>query len=141
MKTKLFLILLVAGMGLVAQCKKDNASFNAYFWTTDSYTTSNNIYLYVNGTNKGLLPNINLSCYSPNDTTVMQGGESVSLKQAATMIVLKSGKYTLLEKDSKGNVLSSSVLSISSNSMGSSGNLGGSCIEQAGNDLYANLYQ
>ena len=127
--TKIGVLLVITIILSLTQCKKDEITFKAYFYTT---TQSDQIQLslYTNDKYKGDIPFMKNKPTCNNDT----------LKQKALYMNLKCGKYKLIGKDKQGNIMSSGTMKVSQNKLSSSGGKGGQEINAQGECLIVGLF-
>lgn len=107
-------ILLTLLMGFMVQCKKDNTTYNTFFYTNSPSAES--LILFVDDKKVAELPYINQQVTCNNDT----------LKGKALFLKLNGGKHTIMAKDKNGNINSDGKLKIKSEtSLSVSSKIGG----------------
>jgi len=114
---------------IVTNCKKFGKPFDTYFFT-DIESTAGPLQLFVDGNNKGHLPDLKTSMSPDNDTIIRQ----------ALHLTLKAGKYHLQAKDSLSNVISECTLKFSSTSTRLSGGKGGQATSSSSDRLVTKFY-
>ncbi|MEO6305905.1 MAG: hypothetical protein ABIP51_22350 [Bacteroidia bacterium] len=114
---------------LLSQCKKNQITYNAYFYTTNP-SAEVQLSLYIDDKYRGDLP-----CLYPKPTC-----DNDTLKQKALFLTLKSGKYKISAKDRQGNIKSSGTMKVSKNKMSSSGGMGGQEISSQSDCLIVGLF-
>ncbi len=87
---------------LFVQCKKKEAPYELYLYTTDA--SHSGLTLFVDGVEKGALPVVS--------STVMPDDESA--KALTLHLTLPTGKYVLEAKDEEGNLQKGAKLQFSS---------------------------
>ena len=108
------LILFASTIIVLTNCKKFGKDFDTYFYT-DIENSAGPLTLFVDGKNKGELPNLKTSVSPTNDTVINN----------ALHLILKSGRYKIEAKDNQGNLKCSGTLKFRSNSLSGSNTMGG----------------
>jgi hypothetical protein len=108
------LILFASTIIVLTNCKKIGKDFETYFYT-DIENSAGPLTLFVDGKNKGELPNLKTSISTTNDTIINN----------ALHLTLKSGKYKIEAKDNQGNVKVSGHVKFRTNATGTGGTMGG----------------
>ncbi len=122
------LMLFVSTFILLTNCKKLGSDYDTYFYT-DVENSDGALTLFVDGKNKGELPNLKTSVSATNDTIINN----------ALHLTLKSGKYKIETKDSKGNTKSSGTIKFNRNSLRGSSTMGGQSSASTGNKVVTKL--
>ena len=129
MKKQLIKLILFASTIIVlTNCKKYGQDFDTYFYT-DIQNSAGPLILFVDDKNKGELPNLKTSVSATNDTIINN----------ALHLTLKSGKYKIEAKDSQGNLKCSGTLKFRSNSIGTTGTMGGQATASSGKTIVTKL--
>jgi hypothetical protein len=123
------LLVAVASILLFTACKKNDETYNAYFFTTKS-PDEVKLSLFIDGEYKGELPYLNPKPTCDNDT----------LKQKALILRLGSGKHDFVAKDDQGNERSTNKVKITKNKTSCSGSNGGSEMTKQNDCLIVNLF-
>lgn len=92
---------------LLTTCKKDNTSYDSYFYTSKD-TNETRLSLFIDNSYKGDLP------YLKNKPTC----DSTALKGQCLYLTLTAGKHTLTAKDKQGNVKSETIFKLKTNLFG-----------------------
>lgn len=108
------LILFASTIIVLTNCKKIGKDYDNYFFT-DIENSAGPLILFIDGKNKGELPNLKTSVSPTNDTVINN----------ALHLILKSGKYKIEAKDSQGNLKCSGTLKFRTNSLNGSSTMGG----------------
>ena len=108
------LVLLALTIIVMTKCKKIGKDFDTYFYT-DIENLAGPLTLFIDGRNKGELPNLKTSVSPTNDTVISN----------ALHLILKSGRYKIEAKDNQGNLKCSGTLKFRSNSLSGSNTMGG----------------
>ena len=122
------LILFASTIIVLTNCKKFGKDFDTYFYT-DIENSAGPLTLFVDGKNKGELPNLKTSVSPTNDTIINN----------ALHLTLKSGKYKIEAKDNQGNVKCSGTLKFRSNSLSGSSTMGGQATATSGKTVVTKL--
>lgn len=140
---KLFVLSLSAGIGMLMQSctpeKEIPTMLNGYFYTTDSSSSENPFYLYIDGSKKGVLPYIaNKEKYMPLPTT------DSNLRSQALQIDFMSGEHLIESRTSDGSIVAASTMSFrfyKNSSKGSTeSKLGGGGSMQSDKDKSVSIY-
>ena len=129
MKKIITLLTAVTTTLLLTQCKKDNPTYNSYFYTTVNDQDAQ-LSLYIDNDYKGDLP------YLANKPTC----ENDSLKSKSLFLTLPAGKYKVAAKDKQGNIKSSSTLKIKSGLLESKSGTGGTEVRSSNGCLIVGLF-
>jgi hypothetical protein len=121
-------ILFTAGVMVLVNCKRFGKDHNAYFFT-DVENNGGHLTLFIDGKNKGELPNLKTSVSPGNDTVLTQ----------ALHLILSPGRYKLEAKDDQGNVKCSGLIKFRSNSLNNSCTMGSQATSRSGNTIVAKL--
>jgi hypothetical protein len=113
---------------VLVNCKKFGKEYDTYFYT-DIENTSGPLTLYVDGENKGALPNLKTSVSPGNDTVINN----------ALHLNLRSGRYKIEGKDDQGNVKCSGTLKFRTNSLNCSSTMGGQATASSGKIIVTKL--
>jgi len=108
------LLLLASTIIVLTNCKKFGKDYDNYFFT-DIENSAGPLTLFIDGKNKGELPNLKTSVSPTNDTVINN----------ALHLILKSGKYKIEAKDNQGNVKCSGTLKFRTNRLSGSSTMGG----------------
>jgi hypothetical protein len=123
-KCLVFAALMVA----LVNCKKFGKDHETYFYT-DIENASGPLTLYVDGENKGQLPNLKTSVSPSNDTVINN----------ALHLTLRSGRYKIEAKDDQGNVKCAGALKFRANSLNCSSTMGGQATASSGKIIVTKL--
>ncbi|MDI1234148.1 MAG: hypothetical protein PSX81_07700 [bacterium] len=107
------IILTAVTILLLTQCKKEEVTYKAYFYTMEP-TSEIQLSLYIDGKYQDKIPYLHSRLSFDNDT----------LKQKALLLTIKCGKHKLDVKDSQGNLKSSGIMKITKNKTSLSGRTG-----------------
>ena len=113
---------------VLTNCKKLGKDYDTYFYT-DIENSYGPLTLYVDGENRGELPNLKTSVSPGNDTIINN----------ALHLTLKSGRYKIEGKDDQGNVKCSGTLKFRTNSLSCSGTMGGQATASSGKIIVTKL--
>lgn len=138
MKKSIFKFVTVVGSLLIlTNCKKSCEKFDTYFYsdledTDDSLSIrlSGPLTFYLDGENKGSLPNLKTRL-APNNDTILKNALYLSLEE---------GSYKLEAKDNAGNVKVSCRLKFKTNSISVSSRMGGQASSNAGKVIVTKLF-
>ena len=122
------LLLLASTIIVLTNCKKFGKDYDNYFFT-DIENSAGPLTLFIDGKNKGELPNLKTSVSPTNDTVINN----------ALHLILKSGKYKIEAKDNQGNVKCSGTLKFRLNSLSTSGTMGGQATASSGKTIVTKL--
>lgn len=129
MKKKILkLILLASTILILTNCKKYGKDHESYFYT-DIDSSSVPLTLFIDGENKGVLPNFQTSNFPSNDTILNN----------ALKLSLKSGKYKIEAKDYLGNIKCSGVMKFRSNKISAINTIGAYSLANNGSKIVVEL--
>jgi hypothetical protein len=135
MKKVSIFIAIVTTIVLLTNCKKDDTSFDSYFYTRvpDSKTQ---LSLFLNDKNKGSLPHLEV----PEMIYPMERCNNDTIKQNGLFLTLTEGKYTVSAKDQEGNIKSSQTVKVSKGGIKVTPSIGKSEMAAGDNCFILDLY-